>query len=374
MYKQLEYLRETKAITRNTTFRIDLPESGMLSGLLLRFDADCASGATLTNKNWRLIDHLTKIEIIANGATVIKSLSGFQLQYLGFLQQRIVPPHFWRNYATNTQMEYLLITFGRFLGDPDYGLDLSQFDNVELRITNTGSSTFYGADIRLSIMQSYLRDVAGGFQGYIRSEEWRKYTTAQAGVEYFTLPTEYPIAGLYLRAMPSNTNGLMDTGFHNLMHDLDFSIGGGQKQLYKGGLDDLIIFNYLEQGIELFTSGHMDRTADYAGDVGIGRMFGWAGISGSKDGAVSSTIPTILADESYNTIKPEAREADSPIHFIVRGMGYHNCAYLVHAPNLEPELMLNPAEVGDVRLNITTKDSSSAASGENQLFLERVVT
>ncbi len=373
MYKQLEYLRESKGITRNTTFRIDLPESGMLSALMLRFDADAVSGATATNKNWRLIDHITKIEIIANGATVVKSYTGFQLQYIFYLSQGIVPPHFWRNYATNTQMEYLPILFGRFLNDPEFGLDLSKFDNVELRITNTGSSTFYGGDLRLSIVQSYLRDAPGGFQGYIRSEEWRKWTTAQNGIEYFTLPTEYPISGLYLRALPANTNGVMDTGFYNLMWDLDLSIGGGQKQLYKAGLDDLIVMNYIEKGFELFTSGQVYGTADYGKDVGIGRIFGWSGISGSKDGAVSSVIPTIEADLSNSVLKPEAYEGDSPISFLFRGMAYHNCAFLTHAPNLEPDLMLNPAEVGDIRLNVQTRDSSSAASGENSIFLDRVV-
>lgn len=373
MYKQIEYLRETKALTRNTTFRIDLPESGMLSALMLRFDADCTSGATLAATAWRLIDHLTKIEVIANGAKVIKSLTGFELQYAFYLSQGIVPPHFWRNYATNTQMEYLPILFGRFLNDPEYGLDLSKYDNVELRITNTGSSTYYGADLRLSIVQVYLRDVTAGFLGHIRSEEWRKWTTVQNATEYLTLPTEFPIAGIYLRALPSNTSGVMDTGFHNLMLDIDFSIGGGQKQLFKGGLDDLIVMNYLEKGFELFTSGHMDVTADRGVDVGVGRMFGWAGISGAKDGAVSSTIPTIEADSTNTVLKPEAREADSPIHFIVRGMGYHNCAYLLHAPNLEPDLVLNPAEVGDIRLNIQTKDASTAASGTNFVFLDRVV-
>jgi len=374
MYKQMEYLRESKAITRNTTFRIDLPESGMLSALMLRFDADCESAATYSGDPWRLIDHITKVEIIANGATVIKSYSGFELQYINFLSQGQVPPHFWRNYAGNTQMDYCLILFGRFLNDPEYGLDLSQFDNVELRITNSGSATYYSADFRLGIMQNYLRDVPGGFRGYIRSEEWRKWTTVANTTKYLVLPTEYPISGLYVRTVPAVTNGNNKTGFHNLMLDIDLSIGGGQKQVFKGGLDDLIVMNYLEKGFEVFTSGHITTVADYGKDVGIGRLFGRAGVASSKALAASTTVPTIEGDNTAHTLKLEYSTGDEPFDFIARGMAYHNCAYLWHAPNLETDLMLDPAVVGDVRLNILTKDDANAASGTNFVFLDRVVS
>jgi hypothetical protein len=73
-------------------------------------------------------------------------------------------------------------------------------------------------------------------------------------------------------------------------------------------------------------------------------------------------------------LKLEYSTGDEPFDFIARGMGYHNCAYLWHAPSLDPDQLLNPAEVGDIRLNILTKDSSTAASGTNFVFMDRVVS
>lgn len=374
MFWQHEYLREGATMTRGQTYRIDLPETGLVSGLMLKVSANCTSGATLADPKWRLLDFLPTIEVIGNGATVIKSLSAKHLHFLSWLHQGIVPPHFWRNYATNTQFDYIPILFGRGLFDPTYGLDLSRWDNVELRVTNDASATYYGTDLSVSIMQYFLRGAGGGFQGYLRSELWRQWATVQNETRYFILPTEYPITGLYLRALPAVTAGMSDTGFSNLMADIDLSVGGGATKLYKGGLDDLVVSNYLERGAEVITSGLADLTADKGVDVGVGRMFGWSTTSGSKDGAVSAVIPTMIADATDNTISFEAGEADSPVEFMTRGMAYQNMAYLLHDQDLSPDWTLDPKRDGETRLNITTANSATAAGGTDEIVLERLVT
>jgi hypothetical protein len=373
MYKQLEYLRESVALTLGETFRLDLPKTGMMSGFILKLQAPCTGSATLADAKWRLLDFIDKIEVIANGATVIKSLSGKHAHFLAWLHQGVVPPHFWRNYATNTQMEYIPILFGRFLGDTEYGLDLSRFDNLELRITNSSSATYHSSTITCSVLQTFVREGAGVFKGFIRSELWREWTTVSDEYQYFILPVEYPIVGLHLRALPPVTTGMSNTGFANLMDDIDLSIQGGTKKLYKGGLDDLIIQNYLERGSEVITSGLADINADRGIDVGIGRMFGWATTSGSKDGAVSAVIPTMIADATDNTISFEAREADSPVEFIARGMAYQNTGTLLHNAEMLAEAMIDPRRDGECRLNIHTRSGGTYAGGTNQVVLERLV-
>lgn len=373
MYTQKEYLREGVTMVRNQTYRLDLPKSGLLSSLLFKLSASCASGATLSVANWRLEDYLTKVEIIGNGATIIKSLDVAHLQFMAWLNQGIVPPHYWRNYATNTQFAYFMVMFGRFIGDPNYGLDLSRFDSVELRVTNTATSTYYGTDITASILQTYMRELPGSFAGYVRSEEFRKWTTVQNATEYLLLPTEYPISRVVLRAVPSNTNGVFDTNPQNLMSDIDFSFNGRTKQVYKGGFDDLLVQNYMERGAEVLVGGQLDGTADYGKPISVARGFNWGGISGSKDGAVSSTIPTIEADPTDGYIKPEAREADSPIMFLYRGMGYEYSTWLHNSPDLSLESLIDPANAGEINLDIQTANASTAASGTNTVILERLV-
>ncbi len=373
MYKQLEYLREGVTATRGQTYRIDLPESGLLSAIFLKVEAPCTSGATLADELWRLQDHLGALEVIGNGATVIKSAEFKHFDFLNWLRNRVSPIHAWRNYATNTQFEYLPILFGRSLYDKDYGLDLSKWDNVEFRLTNSSSATYHGSDLTLSLLLAYWREHSGGFRGYLRTEEWREWTTVQNETKYFTLPTEFPISGVYLRALPDTTTGKADTNGANCMHDIDFSMGGGTKRIYKGGLDDLALLNYYEHQGELIVSGMADVNADRGISVSLLRALGWSGISASKDGAVSTTDVTMEADDTDGTVSFEAREADSPIAFMVRGYGYQNMAWLWHSQECNPEDLLDPASAGEIRLNIATRDAAASADGTNQVVLERVV-
>jgi len=373
MYKQYEYLREAVTMTRNETYRLDLPKTGQLSGLLLKISANLTSGAVAAAAAWRLQDYLTKVEIIKNGATVIKSYNFTDLLFLSWLRQGIVPPHFWRTYGANTQFEYGLLLFGRSLGDPDYGLTLNERDSYELRITNTATSTYWSTDLTISILQVFVRDAPGGFRGYIRSEEWRNYTTAQNGTEYFLLPTEYPICTLALQAIPSNTAGMFDTNPQNLAYDIDLSKKGGTLQMYKGGMDDLLVVNYMERGAEVITNGQAYVDADRGLNVAIARMFGWVAGASSKNGAVASTFPTMSADDTDGTISFEDYTAERPIQFWTRGMGYQDFAWLLANLDLDPAKNIDPANDGELRLNIQARDASTAASGTVRLLLERVV-
>jgi hypothetical protein len=373
MYKQLEYLRENDTFTVGGTYRKDLSDSGMLSALLLKIDGTCVSNATIEGGPWRMIDHISKIEVIANGATVIKSLNGKQAQFIDWKRLKKVPPAWWRNYATNTQQDYIWLLFGRKLWDTEYGLDLSRFDSVELRVTNSSSSTYHSA-ISIGVLQYYLRELPGAFRGFLRSEEFRSWTPVQNATEYLSLPTEFPIAGIYLWSLPAATNYVSDTGYANPMDDIDFKIGGGTKQVYKGGLDDLGISDYMDDAGEVMTAGHLFNHADYGADIGLGRPFGGAWGAGSKSGSGCSTVPTMEADPTLPTIKPEAFDGSDSIEFILRGVAYHQQVALHFSPNLTEDELLIPSRDGVMTLNIHTADSSSADAGTNAVTLERVVT
>jgi hypothetical protein len=374
MYKQLEYLREAVTMTRNQTFRLDLPKTGQLSAMLLRISANCTSGATLADPAWRLSDFLGKIEVIGNGATIIKSYDFIDVLFTTWLHQGIVPPHFWRNYATNTQFTYALILFGRYAGDQEYGLNLDRWDSVELRITNTATATYYSTDLTLSILHTWIRESTGPFKAYIRSEEWRRWTTAQAGVDYELLPSEFPICTLGIHAVPHVTTGMYDTNAGHLAEDIDFSKNGGTKQIFKGGMDDLLVQNYLERGAEVLFGGQADVTALNGIPVSIARMFNWVAGASSKSGTVATVDATMESDDTDGSIQFEARQADHPIQFMVRGMGPYNYSWLIANLDLDPAQNLDPKVDGECRLNITTNNAAAAANGTIRLLLERVVT
>jgi hypothetical protein len=372
MYKQLEYLRENTTMVRGQTFRIDLPESGLLSCIALSVTGNCTPNATLVDINWRLQDLMRRIEVIGNGATVIKSYDWKNADFFHWLHCGNSPMNTWRNYAANSQMEYLMLLFGRYPGDPDYGLDLSKWDNVELRVTNASSATYHSADFSSSILQMFHRDHPSGYRGCLRTEVWREWTTVADETRYFILPTEFPLGGVYVRALPAVTLGIANTGFANLMDDLDFSQAGGVKRIYKGGLDDLALVNHYELGHELIVGGESFRNADQGFDIGLGRTLKRGFAATSHSGAALATWASPTADLTGNTFTAENFDGNASLSFIASGYAYQNHGYLWHSKDLSPDTLLDPRQVGDVLLNVHTRNAAASAAGTNQVILERL--
>lgn len=373
MYWQHQYLRTSVSMTRGLTYRVDLPESGLLSALLLKIEAPAVSGAFAAGGAWRLQDYLGKIEIIGNGSTVIKSLNFQPLQYVDWLRQGMVPPHWWRSYATNTQRETVMLLFGRYLWDTDYGLDLSKWDNVEFRFTNSATAATHGSDPTITIVQYFLRAKPGAFRGYIRSELWRQYTTAADQTQYFILPTEYPICGLYLRALPHETTNMTDTGFYNLMDNIVLSQQGGTLEMYNGALNELALCNHIALGHELLVSGQIYGNANVGWETSVGEAYGWSTGWGAKGGAAATVDLTMEADDNTNTLKIINAQADEVAAFMERGYSFQNMVYLIAELENNPDFVLDPKRDGECRLNIHTRNLAGAANGTNEVYLERIV-
>lgn len=374
MFFQKEYIREAVSKTVGGTYRLDLPEHGLLSSLFLKIEGTDVGAYGQGEADWRVIDEISKIEILLDGATICKSLTGYQAQALAFFDQGVMPPSTWRNYATNTQVCYMLINFGRFLHDLEYGLDLAKYDNVELRITDTADATDFSA-LAVSILATYLREApAGQFKGHIRSEEWRQWTGVQDATEYLTLPIQHIIRRVILQSIPAvNSDFVADTGMHNPMDDVAFSLDTGAVRVYKGGIDAIVRDNFYDQGKELIVGGQAYQLADDGVDVGLGYVQKVATAPGSKDGAVAGTVATLEAGMTHGTLKSETYEGDSPWLFIAGGLAPFHCLQFRFDHDSNPLTWLNPSERASVLLDIHTRNSSSADNGYNAVILDRLV-
>ncbi len=374
MFIQREYVREGASMTLTDTYKLDLPQFGLLSSLLIRISGNELTGYGQGAHDWRIIDEISKIAVLANGATIIKSLTGYQAQALAFYDQGVLPPGDWRNYAANTQFEYLLINFGRYYGDPEIGLDLSKFANVELQITNTATSSDF-TSLSVSVLGMYLRgSQAGQFKGYMRTEEWKAWTTVSDETKYNDLPVEHLIRRVLLQAIPDQDASFVnETNMANLMDDIELSLDTGQVRVYKGGIDDLMRENYLDTGKPLIVGGQDYNTADKGTDFGIGRPIVFVGGSVSKDGSGSSTVPTLTADELNGTLSNESYEADSPINVIAIGMAPFYTAQFDFNLGWDMSNWLDPSQRKTVKLDIHTRSGATYADGRNAIVLDRFV-
>lgn len=374
MLKRRELFRNAQALAAGATFKEKLPDSGLLTGILIEVNGTLVSNSEKATKEWRLDDWLSTVAVIGNGSQTIHSARWSQYRYKNFLDQGKLPPAWWRNYATQATRSSILVPFGRRLWDPDYGLDLSKWDRVELAITNTTSTTYYASGLNVTAWLLFLHNTPTPFgRGYIRFENYKEWTTAQDTWEYTDLPTQNPLRGVHLQLIPNDDAAYVDaTGMQNLADDVEFSISNPKMFLHQGGVFQLMQENSLDApGLEM-THGMSDRTADYAFDTGLGYVNGMAGIAGTKSGSAASVIPTILADENGRSQNPESDGASVLMHWMARGLAVENMITFHYAREADNADCLVPSRDGTVKFNVHTRNASSAVSGTNRIVLESV--
>ncbi len=376
MFWQQKYIREAVSMSLNDTYTLELPENGLLGSILFRISGGQKSGYGQGEADWRIIDRLTKVVLLGNGSEIIKSLTGYEVQALATWDQGVMPPSTWKNYATNTQWCYLLLNFGRNLFDHDFGLDLSQWDDVELQFTNDANSTDHFGDLTITVLGHFLRDApAGQFKGYMRTEEWRSWTTVADETKYASLPTQHILRRILLQAIPAvDTDFVEKTNQWNLMDDIELSLDTGEIRVYKGGLDDIVRANFYDLGRPLVVGGFPYQLADDGIDISLGYVYAAALGMGSNDGAVAATRATLEAGRTSFTQKMETYEADSPGTLMALGVSPFLTALFRFDHLPDPESWLDPEERKSVQLNIHTRNNSSAASGRNAVVLDRLVT
>lgn len=376
MFWQRRYIRENETFTRNSTYRLDLPDSGMLGSLLLRIEGTQVADYTLARELWRMIDHLSDVQVILNGSHPCKDLIGYQAQAISFMDQKVFPDTKWNQYGTASQKEYILINFGRFLMDPDMGLDLSMFDNVQLRLTNIATSSYYGSDWTVSSL-AYFKEEGGGFPlGYIKSEQFKSWLAAQNTWEYTDLPTEGKLRRLILRLEPDlgATYNEFETSMDNMGRDIKIAFDSGATVVYEGGIDDLMREINLLMGTNLIHYQIPYRTAQYAHRNGFGRVYGYAvGEQPVATDTAKTVITTVDPDYDRGTWILDGSSTVGNASIIGIGTCPHCCLEIPFVNSLDPADWIDLAARKTMKVDIHAHDTAGAAGGADSIVIERQV-
>ena len=372
MYPQLEYLREGDTMTRNSTYRLDLPENGMLSAIQLRIENTKVSDSVAATMNWRVCDFIDKIEIIGNGSTIIKSITGNVLQALQFFDTGIASLDYWLSYAAATDRFNVILLFGRHLFDKVFGLDLSRWNNVEIRITNTATSTYYSSEFSVSLLCYWLREGAG-FNNYLRTEEWQKWTTVSDQTKYLELPIENKIRRVIFQCIPPyDSDNIFNTGMSNMVDDLEVSFKTGVLRVYKGGIDDLMKMNALLFKKLVMTYPQYYMTADYGRNIGIGYVLGGAHSFGGAAAAITNGKPALEVGNTNATQVPKAYTGDTSFQGLHVGLCPENCVLFPFNLEDDPAEYLDVNVNATVKMNVHTRSGASYAGGTIRVILDRV--
>jgi hypothetical protein len=221
-----------------TVLQIDLPNKGCLSGIDLKLGADNTTETYGSSKH-SILEIPKKIEVVVNGDIRLFSMNAQELFQWYWIKNGKPPYHEFNTRPSETAEVMFPIRFGRWLGDPSYGLDLSAFDNAQLvidyHLDPIATSTTLATDGYLTgtFNVNALAHITppskpASFRGCISTRQYYNYTTVASEVKRMALPTQYPIlsAGVYLFRSAISMNALVTKASLSLDNDAFIPIRG----------------------------------------------------------------------------------------------------------------------------------------------------
>ena len=375
MYWQREFLRAGVTWTNGGTLKLDLPKVGLLGSIMIHAYRAGVTDAFNAAYKWRLIDYINKVEVIANGSELIKSYTGEVAKGLTFLDGGGGAPDQEFNYGSSTKRAHFMINFGRRLFDRKYLLDLSKFNSVEIQLTNDGSSTFFGGDWTVDILCYYLRGAAGiTLPGYMRTEEWRSWTTVQNERKYLDLPTERKIRRILLHVLPAHgTNNNADTQGYNVVDDIELYLKSREIKVLDYSLRELWYENYFDLGRQPMSALEPYHTSTYGVKTGLGQVLGKAAAQMPQSGTPGTNTVALEAGNDGDTQKLLRTGTDN-YSYLMMGLALENLANIRFDQDPDdPSSWLDPAADKVVNLDVHTKDSATADNGVVKVILDRLV-
>jgi len=379
VFWQRELLRDGVSMTFAQTYELDLPTHGLLGSLVLYMRSTDTGTPFATDPDYRLIDYISKIEVIGDGSEVIKSFDGLEALAAAYHDDGVEPVSMWRHYSNTPHRQWVPIHFGRFLQDELYGLDLSRYNQVTLKITNNASATYFTTDITLSVIAYWLREGAGAFGGYLREEVWKSWTPVAAAVEYNELPTGLTIRRILLEARPARdtADAKNNSSMHRLMNPIDFSFRTGQTRVFYGPLEVLGHLSVTELRRFAETRGGAYRTAGYGFECGVGYVINNLGYGTADADAITTALANMRQDVQDSAQEQGYNPANGMLAWTVRGHGYQHCVPLWAATKPDLSDVIDPDAMKVVKLDITCQSGTTVSgtdrNARNAILLSRIV-
>jgi len=361
--------------TYGATVRCILPTSGQLAGLIYHISATPVNDARIAIEKWRLIDYISELKVLTNGSTVEKSMTGRMAHYLNWCDGGPANMDQVQNYGTSTGRVHGCINFGRYFKDKEYGLDLGKYDSVEFNMTNDAAVGQYTAFATPSVFGVFLKDAPSGiFKGHTRTEEYRKWTTVQAAVEYLRLQEEGKLRKIVFQVDPAvDTEKNPDTTLYNVLYNLRITHRAKSTELFNGNLRDLWYVNANEDGRDIIQGMEPYNTDDYGFRTGLGQTFAKATCFMNHAGTQGTYNADITPGEDSSALSRQCNSDNDQYSLLALGLSLENCAQwrydtygdLMDAADMQAE---KPIE-----LEVTTRDAASADNGTIRIETDRVL-
>lgn len=200
-----------EAQTSNTAvYRKDLPKAGAYSALDIGIRLTNGSTSAI---NMDLLDAIKRISLVCNGNDYRWHLSGQEMFRWYWIKHGKPMPYIWTEAASGVNECWFRMEFGRFIGDPLYGLDLARFDNVQVNIDYdatlfggaVANTTFTTGTFTVTLMaHQFPYAKRPSFRAMLGVREFYNTTSAASGDIVQNMPSANPISTLAVMAIEDN--------------------------------------------------------------------------------------------------------------------------------------------------------------------------
>jgi hypothetical protein len=361
--------------TYGATVRTVLPDKGMLSSLIIHMNATPVNDARIAIAKWRLMDYISELKVLVNGSKVDQQLNGRMAHWFQWADGGPAITDQVHNYGTSTNRFHTVINFGRYLKDDQFGLDLSRYDSVELRIANDAASTVYSAFGTPEIFGVFLRDApAGAFKGHVRRELFREWTTVADETKYVKLQEEGQLRRIAFKVDSDlDSNQKSETQLYNVLYNLRLTHRAKELELYDGNLRDLWYLNAFENGKDVIVGAETYHSDNKGFLTGLGQTLYKAGAYISHDGGQSAYAPDITPGEDGDTQSRQCDGDSDQTSLLLAGLALEGVAEWRYDTYGDITRVCNLAQEKPVELEVKTRNSASAADGTIQVYTDRIM-
>jgi len=357
-YRDHYFKRESGVGDSDTTI-IDIHVKDPISQLSVEYEM--TNGATSCTDH-ELHDDIASIELV-DGSEVLWSLDMQQARALNFFENKVLPHEIITEGAAGVQAEKMFINFGRFRDDPEFYLDPSKYNNLQLRLTHTltisatvGFATGTG---KVTVMARIIEEGAKAYKGFLSARERIAYTSGTSGDKEVELPTNRPYRLLMLQALLTTKNHEEVLSQHKLSIDTDSYV---PINMYSEDITDL---NRMQFGLA-WQKKEMLRADDGASLLDLYNIQ-YASVYAMTDDELA-TVEAIDAESvqvsllEYSTpATPTLQTTAHGVMCLAQGLQPYGCLCLPFGDMQNPEDWLRAEDYHDIRL-FSTQAAAGACS------------
>jgi len=199
------YLLKDDTFTAAQTKVVNINVADFISSIDILIEM--TNGGTMTEASIvKPHDEFTKIELI-DGADVLVSASMEELQALNFAETGRAPMMHLTLATSGVQQEMCHIHFGVAPTDGKHYLRPQEFNNLQLRITNTfttaAATSWAATGHTISVIANVIEEGAEAYEGFLTAKSMYTFTAVDAAVETIDMPRDYPYRFIQIQSLMS---------------------------------------------------------------------------------------------------------------------------------------------------------------------------